>query len=268
MSRSKPDALGSAILRPAAATALLVAVIALPTGSLSAGLIKSLEFDVDGVLPSSDPDIIFHQDPGVVETDLYSVSGGLLRQRVFGSSVNANPSYHSPDFDSTAGTFDSSQFIAMEARLRVLNLNASLPYAPLYFSIGDGDYRYLASFYATGIGVLTNSGYAITPVDVSEFHTYRLESAGNSSEVRLFIDDALAFTGTAITSALNHYAFGDGSSVAGQHADADWDFIRVYQGSLTAVPEPSSLALMSMGALSLFGRRRRRNSLRTTRADA
>ena len=57
--------------------------------------IKNLEFNVDGVLPSSEPDIEFANSSAQTEASVYSVSGGLLEQTTFGIGVG-NVSYAFP----------------------------------------------------------------------------------------------------------------------------------------------------------------------------
>ena len=57
---------------------VLIVVLAVVV-HVDADIVKEFQFDTDGVLPSADPDVIFHMDVGVNEQDVYAVSGGVLR---------------------------------------------------------------------------------------------------------------------------------------------------------------------------------------------
>ena len=47
--------------------------------TVHAAVVKNFEFNVDGVLPSADPQIeLFVTTPSPTETEVFSVSGGLL----------------------------------------------------------------------------------------------------------------------------------------------------------------------------------------------
>ncbi|ODS31785.1 MAG: PEP-CTERM motif protein [Candidatus Scalindua rubra] len=223
---------------------LLMGILLLMLSSpVNALVIKNLEFNVDGVLPSTEPDIELFNNTGQPETLLYSVSGGLLMQRTF--NVNGNASYNWPEDTLTPGTLNSAMDISMEARLQVLQIEGS---AGAFFQAFDGNNRYSAFFQSTGVDLPTTTGSVTIPVNVLQFHTYRLESPGNSNALNFFIDDVLKFSGSAPAQNVNGFNWGDGVTGAGNGADADWDFVRVSQTS--PIPEPTTISLLGIG---LFG---------------
>ena len=212
--------------------------------------IKNLEFNVDGVLPSAEPDIDFNNSTSQTESSLYSVSGGLLQQSTFGVSVG-NASYIFPNLSQTGGGLSSALATIMEARLSISQLAGS---AGVFFQAFDGVYRYSVFFESGGLRVLTSSGNTFVSVaDLSAFHTYRIQSQGSSNALELFVDDVLVLSTTAPSSSANGFSFGDGVSAAGNNGDASWDFVRVSQ-----VPEPSTGVLLAMGLFWLARRQGRR----------
>ncbi len=227
----------------------IVMIINLHTAN--AALVKNLEFNVNGVLPSADSDIDFYNNTSSSEASLYSVSGGLLMQRTF--NVNGNASYHWPDSSgSPSGTLDSTLGVTMEARLQVTAINGS---AGAYFQAFDGTSRYQVSFQTGSVSLLSSSGLVSHSLDITQFHTYRMETPGNSDIMNLFVNDILVLSGTAPVHTLNTFGWGDGITAPGNGADANWDFLRVSQNS---VPEPSIIALLGIVLAGLVGVETRR----------
>lgn len=226
---------------------LLISVLVVSPERASAVVIKSLDFATDGVLPSNEPDIQFFNNSGFSEADLYSVEGGLLKQRTLGIGAG-NASY-----ELAGGGLDFAMATIVEARLRVIQLETALPEnaGGVFFQAIDGANRYSLLFDATGVQVLTSLGFDSFSLDTSVFHTYRLESPGSSNMVRLFVDDALVLTSTAGLAAGDIFNFGDGITSAGNNGDADWDFLRISQ-----VPEPSTSLLAGAVLFALASRRR------------
>lgn len=208
--------------------------------------IKSLEFEVDGVLPSSEPDIEFFKSYAESEESaVYSVSDGFLHQRTFSS--DANSSYTYPENSLSTGDLDSGLTTIMETRLQVFQIAGQ---AGCFFQALDGANRYLMFFEPSGVGLFTTSGVETVALNVFGPNTYRLESPGNSNVMNLFVDNVFSCSALAPPMSLNGFNWGDTNLVPmqpGNKADADWDFVRVSQ-----IPEPSTVVLLSMGAVALL----------------
>ena len=78
-----------------ALTCFLATTLVISTASAQGDIVKNLEFDVDGVLPSSVQDIDFVSS--ATETDLFSVFGGLLEQRTVGLLGGVGAQYAFPN---------------------------------------------------------------------------------------------------------------------------------------------------------------------------
>jgi hypothetical protein len=222
------------------ATAFAVAWTAMlllgPTSS-RADILKTFEFDEDGVLPSADPEIeLFTAGASATETDVYSVSGGLLEQRTF--SEDGNYSYSFPDSSLLGGGIDPTRDLVMEARLRILDIQGT---DGVFFEAFDGLNRYGPLFEETGLVFFDagNRGPSVdlTDLDLSAFHTYRVESPGGSSSFTFSVDGQIVFTGVAAASRFNGFEWGDGLSTGGNGANVDWDFVRFAQPIPPSVPD-------------------------------
>ena len=209
--------------------------------------IKNLEFNVDGVLPSAEPDIEFSNSSSQTEASVYSVAGGLLEQNTFGIGVG-NVSYQFPDATITGGGLDPTLTTSLEARLSISQIEGN---AGAFFQAFDGANRYSVFFEPGGANILTSSGQVLVAIaDLSAFHTYRLVSPGSSDEIRFFVDDVLVLTSTAVSfTSLDGFGFGDGVSASGNNADASWDFVRVSQVEPPAVPSLSPLGMAILWSL-------------------
>jgi hypothetical protein len=199
-----------------------------PDGSL----ISNLEFNVNGVLPSAQPNIAHFNNTGSSETSIYSVSGGFLRQRTLdsGTEVVGNASYLFPNVSVTGGGLSPALTTAIEVRITVNEVTSSEPLSSgIDFQVFDGTNRYLAFITPTGVDLGSPSGPVSVPFDIFGTHTYRLESPANSPEMRLFIDGQFMESVTALSSTLNGFDFGDGKTPAGNGGNADWDYVRVLQ---------------------------------------
>ena len=235
-------------------TAILIAALLGFTAPAGATIVKNIEFNSDGMLPSADPAISLANNTGNPETALYSVSGGVLAQRTF--SVNGNASYGFPNGGLSGGGIDPSQSLSIEVRLRVGQINGL---GGAFFQAFDGTHRYSVFFSPGAVQALdASSGFEAFAIDLSQFHTYRLESQGGTNAFDFYIDDALTFSGfAAATTGLNGFNFGDGITEPGAGADADWDFVRFSQPLAEAdIPEPAALVLFTLGLACLgFARR-------------
>ncbi|MCK6482962.1 MAG: Ig-like domain-containing protein [Phycisphaerae bacterium] len=194
-------------------------------------VIKDLGFNVDGVLPSADPEIFYyHLVPPQTEQTYFAVSDGVLQQRTFGVPGHS-PVYRypmSPD-QSPIGAIHPAKTLSLEARIKVLQAEQAL--GGVMFEAFDGSDWYgftLASggVYVTNVG----GGYVHAPVNVFEYHTYRLEAEANSNVVSLFIDGSWALTTNArALPGWNGFQFGTDYGVGFVGANADWDYVRVWQ---------------------------------------
>jgi hypothetical protein len=222
--------------------------------SAQAGVIKNLEFNVNGVLPSAEPDIEVFVSSGL-ESARFSVAGGFLEQTTFGVGA-MNASYGFPNVSLVGGGLDPTLNTIMEARLAISSIEGN---SGAYIQAFDGANRYLVFFEAGGLLVSTAGGNASVPVaDISVFHTYRFESPGNSGALGVYVDNVLVYgTQATLTSPLNGFGFGDGSSSAGDNADVSWDFVRVSQeaaaGSITISTDPNEFIFPSLVAFATSG---------------
>ncbi len=224
-------------MRVAAAFAIaFTAMLLVGPSNSEADILKTFEFDEDGILPSADDDIQLFILGAADETEVYSVSGGLLEQRTF--SVAGNYSYSFPDSSLLGGGIDPALNLVMEARLRILDIQGS---DGVFFEAFDGANRYGPLFEETGL-VFFDAGNRGPSIDLSDldlniFHTYRVESPGNSTSFTFSEDGQIVFTGVATASTFNGFEWGDGLSTGGNGADVDWDFVRFAQPIPPSVPE-------------------------------
>jgi hypothetical protein len=212
---------------------VLISVLIFGThAEASTTLIKSLDFDVAGVLPSTEGDVDYEPNLfGITETSAFSVQNGSLQQRTMGRVGWAN-------YTSVGNQFDHSQGITMEARLNILDIESDPdPSQPTlytgggaYFGFRDGVYAYQLLFDEDGVFFGTPTGFDRIPFDTSGFHTYRITTPGNSDRLDLFIDGQYKHTTQAFANSENRYDWGDGRSTANNNASVDWDYVRIYEG--------------------------------------
>lgn len=97
----------------------------------------------------------------------------------------------------------------------------------------------------------TSQTVALTLTNSTE-HTYRLVRQPNSNTVELYIDNNFGAAAASITlfgptnDNNNRVLWGD--SVY----EGSYDFFRFHSGATTGIPEPTSLALLALGSLSLM----------------
>jgi len=105
-------------------------------------------------------------------------------------------------------------------------------------------------------GVFDNASNFLVNVDLSQWHTYRVELDANAPSYRLWIDDfnTSVASGTGFGTGGSMY-FGDGSGDT--QGNVDFDYIAwTNTGAPVAVPEPAALSLVMLGA-AIIARRRR-----------
>ncbi len=190
---------------------------------------------------------VFSGGPASVESNVFSVSGGILHQNSIGIGRNSTSGEAYYQF---GGIVDPALPFTLTARVRVNNEE----YASLYpqnaygfaIEVSDG-----AAQYSFGLGFdsLQVSHYpsASLPVQIvdttSLFHDYRLEGGGGSSSFSLYVDDVLFDTGpNASIGDINTIFLGDFTQ--GRNVSAD-----IASFSFSQVPEPST---GFFGDLTLF----------------
>ena len=189
----------------------------------SAAVVKKFDFNVEGRFPSEEPDITFFNSAGFPESDLFEVSGGLLRQSTL--TVAGSARYHYPNNQVIGGELDANLDVVMEARVLVRDIAER---RGAFFEAFDGAYEYSAQFTNGGVVVRTAEGgfTPVYPMSPGEFHLCRLESRAGGGLVRFFLDGVQKFEGLApVETNKNGFCWGDGTVTAG--ANADWDFIGV-----------------------------------------
>jgi hypothetical protein len=219
-----------------------LSVLATLTGIATASaqpVFREYLFDVDGMLPSSDPDTDYITGPPgpiIPETQVYSVSSGLLHQRTMGRFGYAE--YHS---SLPSAGFGAGRELTIEARLRVLAIGSN---RNTYFEVDDGVTRNVMALSDSGATLFAASGEVEFYFDVDEggdFHTYRLESAADDPECRLYQDDVLVGSvSSGMPSAANKWRFGDGAWGAEDDGDVDWDYVRFEEADVTSVSNESA----------------------------
>lgn len=204
--------------------ALYIAMMLLLVGCLAPRHLKdpelAMSFDFD-----TQPDLAFWNATGKADLEACSVGGGFMEQRTF--DVNASAGFAYPNSTVTGGDLDPSKATILEARIDVRRIVGS---GGVYFQAFDGACRYSVFLTPTGIDILSTSGVDHVSLDVYGFHTYRLETPGNSSKIRLYYDGELVLVTTAPTyTALNGFDFGDGITAPGNGGDVTWDYVRFCQ---------------------------------------
>ncbi len=195
------------------------------------GYVREFFFDVDGVLPSDDPDTEYvTSGEFIAEEDAFAVSGGHLIQTTMGRVGRAYyQSASSPGFVPTLP-------IEIEARIRVNSISVGRSTGP---ALTDGSHQY--SFFLNASGaIVVEEGAAETQVDFDideggDFHVFRITSPANSNAILFYRDDVLLFTGSAYAIPENQWSFGDGAWGAQEDANVDWDYV-IFRQEADSVP--------------------------------
>lgn len=245
-------------------------VVGLLVGAASAHatLLFTFPFNQDGVLPSTSPYVDYFSYTGLPEAATYSVSGGLLHQRTFGLVGSADYAIGGlllgpHNGRGTLAGISPGLSAELEARLRILRISGNPD--PVMLEWIDGVDRYSLDLVGTDptdvvVRLRTPAGQVVAAtLNASQFHTFRLFSPPNSSQVRLFIDGALAFVTSAQPFAgLNRIVWGDNNSSTGVGADVDWDFVRFSQPVRISEPGTWLLAIVGLAGVALSAMRSRR----------
>jgi hypothetical protein len=183
------------------------------------------------------------------ETDIFSLSNGVLRQNTLGSGDGIN-SY------TLANVIDSAQPFTLSWRSRVLQQEFVLTPQNFFgfgLTVNNSSQRFALGFGTNEIGIAAFQTLAGS-FDNTIFHDYRLEGSFITGNSRFYIDDVfianLALLNGATPNAANGLFFGDATGFT--NALAEITAYRLSQGDLSeSVPEPSSIA--SILSLGLFG---------------
>jgi len=207
--------------------------------SASAEIIKHLEFNTDGSLPSDDPQIAFTATAGVVEADVFSVSGGILTG-IYpgGNSFPITYAYPGEFYGSgpTNGGISPVDPWSVEIRVRILE-NAGG-----YFTLWNGDRRFPIGFTATGVQLFHggNPNWLNYPCDPSQWHVLRMWS-DNGSNFSASVDGVVIATdkvGLNDANVLNGFWFR-----LNPHSDpahVQWDYVRFESGANAVTSEEAS----------------------------
>jgi hypothetical protein len=224
----------------------------------------SFEFNTDGVLPSSQG-AEYVAFTGTPETDVYSVSGGLLHEN--STSIDFANSFYDAN-----GVFNPRLDVCLEWSVKVTQNFASGVTMSLLGDAPNGP-SWSFNLVPNAVQFFSNAanGYVnIISMDTTDaFHVYDLSIKGGGSAFQLFVDGALKFSGNGQQYFANNFSnpydsFTWGDLGFDSSAIADWDFIRFTNPGICAatVPEPGGFTLQAAGiALSslglMFCRRRR-----------
>jgi len=205
---------------------------------------------------------------GIPETAFFSNVGGELVQNTMGSGVTHGPgvqgNFYARRINFGAADTFSLTVVARIAQSEQFHFNGS-PYdfAPygFVFSVSTNPDYYLNSVSAEG-RVLT-TGDALNSIalpgafDPLTYNTYRV--TGGHGRMSLMFNGATVYSGIAPETLIAPHALvlGDGSGLANANV-----FVRSYEFTSTAVPEPASWALMIMGFGAVGSALRRRAPLR------
>jgi len=210
-------------------TAVLTAVAV--GGWAAGGEDVELCFEFDGTaLPSGEPNIQYFSAAGLPESAAFSVSAGILQQQLF--PAIGPTGYFYPEVNGTGGGLYPTKPLAIEARLRVLQLqSAGAPGGGAWFGAVDGTHDHFISFSEDGAWVKAGprEHWLLVPVDVFEFHIYRIESPPDSPELRFYIDGSLELVTEALPVSLNEFRWGGGTFFTEASGDAIWDWVRLSQ---------------------------------------
>ena len=194
-------------------------------------------------LPSSQGWIYENGTTGTAESSVFSVSGGVLTQNTMGLGFAPESAlfYLLPDVLSNQDPFH------LVVRARVLQSEGSVATNPFGFSFGVyiDNYAFLVGLSPTQVqGV--NQAF-VANIDNTQFHTYEMDGTPGAG-FTLSVDGILVGSANAllIGPPTNGLALGD--TTGGTNALAEVTRLEFRQGA-SAVPEPSTAALVGIGVM-------------------
>ncbi len=209
------------------AVSAVVFFVAAVFSPLSAQVMKNLDFDSDGVIPSVDSDIVFINPFYPAEESAFSVAGGLL----VGNNLPSAPTYVGYSFPgwnpnanipAGAGMTPGAPF-EIEMRARVLDVNdlgnPNNRYCAIF--VHTGNHVFISYFTANAIRFRTTNNFIEVPVDVSQFHTVRIVCFGGG-RYTAYVDGVLAVSNAATVSGPGNGFQYRLSEAGGAHAEVDY----------------------------------------------
>lgn len=190
-----------------------------------------LEFEQDGVLPSSQGFTYTASPAGIAENSVFSVSGGLLHLNTLGTGAAAY--YQLPN------AYDPSEDFTFEIRMKVF------PETGIFgmdFEVSDNVTDYEFGFDSSGIRLPPPpNSRPFFPFDATNsFHTYTVFSPGGTGIYHFFIDGVLvASNSVSGGDPGGRLYFGDGTLTGGD-GRADIDYVKYCQ-SAACYPPPSGM---------------------------
>lgn len=217
-------------------------------GIVQAGYQYSINFATNPSLPSAQG-MSYATDASQGENTIMSIVGGnRLSVNTFQLPNDRGAFYYKDNF------FDHNLDLEMETSLKIID-SSSFGISFTAYNI-DRSSNFVISKNSFGIyGSTYQSGYNFT--DKFYKFTYRRTAATNMYE--FFIDGVLAASGPTPSGFNgNQFYFGDGTSTGGNvHAEIQYVTYRNDTFAPDPVPEPTSIAIFSVGGLLCYATRRR-----------
>lgn len=219
-------------------TTLLAILLA---SNASATIIKHLEFNTDGSLPSDDPEIAFLASTGVVEADVFSVSGGTLTGVYPGGNsfpiTYGYPGVFNGSFPINAGISPTDPW-SVEIRIRVLENVGG------YFTLWNGNRRFPIHFTATGVQLFHTAvpNWLDYPCDTSQWHVLRMWS-DDGTYFSASVDGAIMgsnLVGLNDANILNGFVIR--LNPHSDPAQVQWDYVRFESGENAVTSEDVSFS--------------------------
>ncbi len=203
----------------------------------SAQVTKFLEFDTDGVLPSTDPDIRFRNGAVPGYESYFSVAGGVLIGNTM-PTVDNYVGYTYPSQPPLGGGISNTDAWFIEARLRNLGTGGGTKRFG-EMSVFNGSHKFNCFHTATSVQFRKANGTSVeVPLDVSQWHVVRMEGPGGTGRYDAYVDGVLV--GSDIPSSTSGYdGFLFQNNTAYRGARIEWDYVR-FQSTPQAVPTKSA----------------------------
>lgn len=209
-------------------------MLVLVSSAARAQVTKAFEFDVPGLPPTQDSEMRYCPGGGaLLEPDAFQAPGdGFLHQNLQDRQTAHLYSF-GPDCDIRNGPLDPGQSFSIEARLQC----SGIVQEGAVLQVGNGMWRYKITLTEQDtLRVFTPTGGQNVAVDLSQPHTFRIESPGNSPQMSVYVDGSLVVTADAIASDLNFFHWGGGAQSPPSTANCTWDYVRFHQPSSDATP--------------------------------